>query len=152
MEKTIVSCLGYMPGTCESPLFWGLNPLKQGPFQVQGPFSSKPRVIKGFQVGDYTTKIPPKNMLYLRNEKYNVLFRAKKGVDYDYTTQLYEDYNIPLQGSRIPIKQRGFNGIRKSCCLRGSIGVVFFKMLRRGRRKDTKLLLNHCFGWSSDHH
>jgi len=87
MEKTIVSCLGYMPGTCESPLFWGLN--------LQGPFSSKTRVIKGFQVGDYTTTIPPKNMLHLRNEKYNELFRGKKGVDYDYTTQLYEDYNLP---------------------------------------------------------
>ena len=39
-------------------------------------------------------------MLHLRNEKYNELFRGKKGVDYDYTTQLYEDYNLPW--SRIP--------------------------------------------------
>ena len=29
------------------------------------------------------------------------------------------------EGSRIPIKQRGFNGIRKSFCLRGSIGIVY---------------------------
>ena len=36
----------YIPGTCECPLFWGLNPLKEGRFQSkQGSF--------GFQIYIY---------------------------------------------------------------------------------------------------
>ena len=39
----MLTCNATLPGTCESPLFWWLNPPKQGPFQPkQGSF--------GFQV------------------------------------------------------------------------------------------------------